>query len=57
MSGIVLPTFNWDSVRTSLNGKENTPDTFQNELPQQNDLNISVAGFGPRFKLDTERVL
>jgi len=40
MSGIVLSTFNWDSVRTSLNCKENTPDTLQNELSQQNDLNI-----------------
>ncbi len=28
--------------------QKNTPDTFQNELPQQNDLNISIAiaGFG-----------
>ncbi len=52
MSGIVLSTFNWDSVRTSLNGKENTPDTLQNELSQQNDLNISIAGFGRGVKID-----
>jgi len=52
MSAIVLPTFNWDSVRTSLNCKENTPDTLQNELSQQNDLNISIAGFGPPPSFD-----
>ncbi len=32
--------------------QENTPDTFQNELPQQNDLNISIAGFGSPSLLD-----
>jgi len=37
--------------------QENTPDTLQNELSQQNDLNISIAGFGQESTIEIGRVL